>query len=141
MLRWGSSMIGRQEKRRLKLCHPAHTQEAVVAQPYLKALEEFVVKELPDSSGLVCKHFFGGAALYSNSMICASLTRAGFAFKLPEQRCRELLESGKGSPLRYFRKSPVKKGYVLFADGTSLDAALIASYLNECVAYANSFDA
>lgn len=111
-----------------------------MAQPYLKNLEELVASELPESSGLECKHFFSGAALYSRSTMCASLTPAGFAFKLPEQRSRELLESGEGSPLRYFRNSPVKKGYVLFADVSSLDTDVIASYLKECVAYANSFD-
>ena len=35
-----------------------------MAQPYLNALKELVARELPGISGLVCKHFFSGAALY-----------------------------------------------------------------------------
>jgi hypothetical protein len=58
-----------------------------VAQPYLNALQELIASELPGVPGLVCKHFFSGAALYSNMTICASLTPSGLAFKLPEQRC------------------------------------------------------
>jgi len=108
-----------------------------VAQPYLSALEELVASELSGVPGLVCKHFFGGAALYSNMKICASLTPAGFAFKLPEQRCSALIESGSASPLRYFDKAPVKRGYVLFPDASNLGRAAMASYLKECLAYAS----
>ena len=109
-----------------------------MAQPYLNALEELVARELSGISGLVCKHFFSGAALYSNMTICASLTPAGYAFKLPEQRCSELIASGKASPLRYFEKSPVKKGYVLLPHTSSLSNAVFVSYLKECLAHANS---
>ncbi|MHB1248914.1 MAG: TfoX/Sxy family protein [Polaromonas sp.] len=104
-------------------------------------MEELVARELPGAIGLVCKHFFGGAALYSNNTICASLTPAGIAFKLPEHRCSTLIASGKALPLRYFDKSPVKKGYVLFPDASSLAPADVASYLKECLSHANSPDA
>ncbi len=109
-----------------------------MAQPYLNALEELVARELPGISGLVCKHFFSGAAVYLNMKICASLTSAGFAFKLPEQRCSELIASKKASPLRYFEKSPIKKGYVLFPHASSLSNSVVAGYLKECLVYANS---
>jgi len=112
-----------------------------VAQPYLNTLEELVASELSGIPGLVCKHFFSGAALYSNMTICASLTPTGFAFKLPEQRCSELIKSGTASPLRYFANSPVKRGYVLFPDTSSLGNAAIVSYLKECLAHANAHDA
>ena len=112
-----------------------------MAQPYLNTLEELVARVLPGISGLVCKHFFSGAALYSNMTICASLTPAGFAFKLPEQRCSELIASEKASPLRYFEKSPVKKGYVLFPNASSLSNAVVVNYLKECLAHANSQNA
>ena len=112
-----------------------------MSQPYLNTLEELVARELPGISGLMCKHFFSGAALYSNKTICASLTPAGFAFKLPEQRCSELIASEKASPLRYFEKSPVKKGYVLFPHASSLSNAVAVSYLKECLAHANSQNA
>ena len=113
-----------------------------MAQPYLNTLEELVVSsELSGIPSLVCKHFFSGAALYANSAICASLTPAGIAFKLPEQRCTELLASGEASPLRYFANSPVKRGYVLFPEASSLGNVAIVSYLKECLAYAYAQDA
>lgn len=111
-----------------------------MAQPYLNQLEKLVASGLPGMSGLACKHFFGGAALYANSKICASLTSAGLAFKLPQHRCTDLIESGRASPLRYFESSPVKKGYVLFPDTSSLGRAAIVSYLKECLAHAHSPD-
>lgn len=111
---------------------------SVVAQPYLRQLEELVACELPGISGLECKHFFSGAALYANSKICASLTAAGFAVKLPQQRCTALIETGKAFPLRYFEKSPIKRGYVLFPNASSLGKAVLASYLKECIAHARS---
>lgn len=112
-----------------------------MAQPYLSQLEDLISSELAGIPGLACKHFFSGAALYSNMKICASWTAAGFAFKLPQQRCSDLIASRKASPLRYFAGAPVKKGYVLFADASSLGKAAMVSYLKECLAHANSRDA
>jgi hypothetical protein len=111
------------------------TEEArpLVAQPYLRILEELIAGEHANSTALACRHFFGGAALYSNSAICASLTPVGIAFKLPEQRCAELIASGTALPLRYFRDSPVKRGYVLFANVDGLGSDVIAGYLRECL--------
>lgn len=112
-----------------------------MAQPYLTALEELVSIELAGIPDLVCKHFFSGAALYVNGTICASLIPAGIAFKLPEERCSELIGSGKGSRLRYFAKSPVKRGYVLFTNPSSLGNAAIAGYLKESLTNAHVEDA
>src|SRR5262249_47373438 len=111
---------------------------SAVAQPYLSALEELIASTLSGSPSLVCKHFFSGAALYSNTTICATLTPDGLAVKLPEERCSELIASGKASPLRYFNNSPIKRGYVLFRNASSLGNTAIASYLKECLAHANS---
>lgn len=104
----------------------------------MNTLERLIAGELSGIPGLMCKHFFSGAALYSNMTICASLTPAGFAFKLPEQRCLELIKFGMASPLRYFANSPVKRGYVLFPDAGNLGNAAIVSYLKECLAHANA---
>ena len=109
-----------------------------MAHPYLTDLEDLVARELSGKPGLVCKHFFSGAALYSNMTICASLTPAGIAFKLPEQRCLDLIASGRAFPLRYFDKSPVKKGYVLFPRNGGLATAELSGYIKECLAHANS---
>ena len=109
-----------------------------MAQPYLHQLAELLAGELPGMPGLECKHFFSGAALYVNTKICASLTTAGFAFKLPQHRCTALIEAGKALPLRYFEKSPVKRGYVLFPNTSNLGKAVIVSYLEECLAHARS---
>lgn len=78
--------------------------------------------------------------MYSNLKICASLTPAGFAFKLPEGRCFDLIATGEALPLRYFTSSPVKKGYVLFPEAAGLGTAAIVAYLKECVALASPAD-
>ncbi len=65
-------------------------------------------------SQLEVKHFFSGAALYSNGQICASWTPVGLAFKLPDQQADNLIASGVASPLRYFPNGHNKSGYALF---------------------------
>jgi len=63
---------------------------------------------------LEVKHFFSGAALYANEVICISWSPMGLAFKLPESEVVELISCGKARPLRYFTKGHVKKGYAMF---------------------------
>ena len=106
-----------------------------MAQPFLNQLEELVAV-LDGGDGLVCKHFFSGAALYSGGRICASLTPQGLAFKLPESRSNELIDLEEGLPLRYFERSPVKKGYVLFPEFQGLSRSEIAARFRECITYA-----
>ena len=65
---------------------------------------------------LVMKHFFNGAALYINGVICASWSPVGLAFKLPEYEVNSLISCGEAKPLKYFPKGHVKKGYVLFEE-------------------------
>ncbi len=60
-----------------------------------------------------CRHFFGGAAVYANGRIFASLTPVGFAIKLPKESRDSLLKRRGVRPLRYFAKGPVKKEYVV----------------------------
>ena len=105
-----------------------------MAQPYLNDLTK-LVRDI-DSGGidLACRHFFSGAALYADGQICASLTPKGLAFKLPESRCVELFAENSAIPLRYFDKSPVKRGYILIPDIGALSKRNIRSYFNECVA-------
>ena len=108
-----------------------------MAQPYLDQLQELVSPNCDLYDEMTCKHFFSGAALYFNDRICASYTLKGLAFKLPLERCDELISQGRAVPLRYFNKSPVKKGYVLLPDWEKLSNTEISNYLLECVAHAS----
>jgi len=105
-----------------------------MAQPYLDDLTELVRDIDSRSIDLACKHFFSGAALYADGQICASLTPKGLAFKLPEARCAELFAGNTAIPLRYFDKSPVKRGYILIPDIGALSKRDIRSYFKECIA-------
>jgi len=108
-----------------------------MAHPYLENLNFLAELHLADRSDVECRHFFSGAALYSNGTICASLSPVGLAFKLSESRCSELIESGSACPLRYFEKSPTKKGYVLFRDFDALDSDTVSAYFVEALAQSN----
>lgn len=66
------------------------------------------------SAELETKHFFSGAALYANKVICASWSPAGLAFKLPETEVKKLISSGEAAPLKYFENGHIKEGYALF---------------------------
>lgn len=109
-----------------------------MAQPFLDRLEHLVLAVSGDHSGLACRHFFNGAALYSEKRICASLSPRGLAFKLPNQRCEQLIAAGRASPLRYFDTSPVKQGYILLPDYQCFSETELCCYFNECVAHASS---
>ncbi len=104
-----------------------------MAHPFLENLQVLASHHLKERSDIECKHFFSGAALYANGLICVSLTPVGLAFKLPDDLCAELIESGVASPLRYFAKSPVKRGYALFPDFDELDAGSLTMYFREAV--------
>ena len=59
-----------------------------MAEPYFERLSQIVSGFRPlliDGVTLETKHFFSGAALYANGNICASLSPAGFAIKLPSE--------------------------------------------------------
>ncbi|NOZ40812.1 MAG: TfoX/Sxy family protein [Planctomycetes bacterium] len=105
-----------------------------MAQPFLENLEALVDRHLAGVPDLVCKHFFSGAALYSQGTICVSLTPVGLAFKLPEPMCAELIETGAASPLKYFEKSPIKRGYALFAEVEELSTRKTSKYFQAAVA-------
>jgi hypothetical protein len=106
-----------------------------MAKPFLENLEILVNRHLPDDPHLVCKHFFSGAALYSSGVMCASLSPVGLAFKLPADVRTELIDCGAASKLKYFAKSPIKKGYVLFSDIDNVSDADIAKYFGIAVAH------
>ena len=109
-----------------------------MAKPFLEKLEALVNRHLPDDPHLVCKHFFSGAALYASGVMCASLTPVGLAFRLPADLRTELIDSGAASKLKYFAKSPIKKGYVLFSDIENVSDADITKYFGIAVAHVRS---
>ena len=104
-----------------------------MAHPYLNQIQELVSDIDLGDSDIVCKHFFSGAAIYANGKIVASLSPRGLAFKLSELRCAEVLSDGVAIPLRYFEKSPIKRGYVLFTDKDQLREVEIEGFFRECV--------
>ena len=88
-----------------------------MARKYLGKLCQLIVDlkiESETDAELEARHFFSGAALYANRVICASWTPAGLAFKLPQAEVDRLIANGKARPLRYFTKGNIKKGYVMF---------------------------
>ena len=98
------------------------TEEAcrfpVMAEPYVGRLSDLVGdlslgERAPFT--LECRHFLGGAALYIDGTICASLTPVGLALKLPATAREAMFEDGPGHPLRYFDGGKVKKEYVVLS--------------------------
>jgi len=90
-----------------------------MAKPYFEQLKMLVEKcnlGTFQSSSIEVKHFFSGAALYSNGVICSSLSPTGLAFKLPEKEVEKLIKSDKAINLKYFEKGNIKKGYATFQD-------------------------
>lgn len=79
-----------------------------------------------------CRHFFGGAAGYMDGRIFVTLTPAGLALKLPEDRRAALLKRG-ATPLRYFPKAPVKKEYVALPESLARDDGTLKPLLAESV--------
>ena len=88
-----------------------------MAKVYHEQLSDLVIRlnltEIAIGS-IEVKHFFSGAALYLNGVICASISPMGLAFRLSESEVSELIGKGRAVPLKYFTKGNVKKGYVLF---------------------------
>lgn len=76
-------------------------------------LERLSCKNIVTSSVEV-RHFFSGAALYVNGLMCVSLSPVGLAFKFDELEASRLIASGEARPLKYFPKGNIKKGYALF---------------------------
>lgn len=110
-----------------------------MAEPYRERLVAMLRVARPSTARgprLECRHFFSGAAVYANGIICASLTPVGFAVKLPEESRAALLRQRRARPLRYFRKGPVKKEYVLLSAATASEPGAIRTLLRESIRYA-----
>lgn len=103
----------------------------IMARLYFEKLTSLLLQlDLGDQliTGLTVKHYFNGAAVYADQRICASWSPVGLAFKLAADESRELIASGQGKPLKYFAKSPIKQGYVLFDNPESKSRAALQDY-------------
>lgn len=113
----------------------------IMSRLYFDKLTELIAAlEFSDEldADLTVKHFFNGAAAYVNGKICASWSPVGLAFKLRAEEVAELVAQGKAKPLKYFAKSPVKKGYALFDDPDSKQQAALRTYFLKAAAQALS---
>ena len=108
-----------------------------MAEVYRRDLLSLIERMQPmggQSGAIECKHFFGGAAGYVDGRIFISLTSAGLALKLPEDRRATLLELG-ARPLRYFPKAPIKKDYVVLPEIVATDDGALGPLFAESVSY------
>ncbi len=108
-----------------------------MAEPYLGQLEGLVETLGLGEVGrdLECRHFFGGAALYFDGKICASLTPIGLAVKLPLAPRQAMLADGSGHPLLYFPAGKVKKEYVVLSEAVAADHAAVRELLQTSFRY------
>ncbi len=82
-----------------------------MAEPYLTELKT-IISRLGVLNTVSCRHFFSGAAAYTGDHIFMSLSPVGLALKLGQEDCNRLFDRG-ATPLKYFPKAPIKKGYVV----------------------------
>jgi len=108
-----------------------------MAEPYLEPLSQMVSRLELQTPGvtLESKHFFSGAALYANGKICASLSPAGFALKLPADKRRSLIEEGAGAAFRFFANGPIKREYVMLSESIIQDDEVLQALIGSSVNY------
>lgn len=109
-----------------------------MAEPFLSQLRLLVsklVQPSPENVNLESKHFFSGAALYANGKICASLSPAGFAVKLPTQMRQNLSDEDQGSIFRFFANGPIKREYVLLSDAVIEDEELLLTIIGASIIF------
>ena len=82
-----------------------------MAKEYFDKLSLLINKIYPKDIDprITIKHFFSGAAIYSNKKICITLTPVGLAVKLPEDQITKLLKEKKAKPLQYYTNCAIKK--------------------------------
>lgn len=105
-----------------------------MAQPYLTDLQALLERLDLGDDRFECKHFFSGAAAYVEGVIFMTWTPSGLALKLPQDACDRLLREG-GTPLRYFPKAPVKKGYVVLGSELVEDDDALKERVSDSIAF------
>ena len=110
-----------------------------MAEPYLERLSQIVTRlglVSAESVTLETQHFFSGAALYANGRICASLSPAGFAVKLPALLRSSLIHERKGKEFRFFTKGPIKREYIALSDSVIQNEEMLQKLIDTSVSYA-----
>lgn len=111
-----------------------------MAKPYLENLLQLVDHlklQMPLLCDVECKHFFSGAAAYTDDQIFMSLSPAGLALKLPEGDVKLLIGRG-AKPLHYFPNSPIKKGYAVLPQQIVDDNTALAGWILQSIEFANN---
>lgn len=103
----------------------------------LRSLLDEMGAGLESSTEIECKHFFSGAAAYADGRVFMSLTPVGLGLKLPEPELAALMGRG-GTPLRYFPKAPVKKGYAVVPDSIRGDEEQLGRLVEASIEYCRS---
>ena len=90
-----------------------------MAKEYLEKLSNLIKKiypTKPKNIEIITKHFFSGAAIFANGIICITLIPVGLAIKLPEKQRERLINEKNAKPLRYFPNAPIKKEYIVLPE-------------------------
>jgi len=113
---------------RARLAGGTDNRWEVMTRLYRDRLEALLARLDPvaDTAGdLEVRHFFNGAALYVDGVMCASWSPVGLAFRLDAGEVAALIDSGQALPLKYFAKSNIKQGFALFENpGDKSDSSL-----------------
>ena len=111
-----------------------------MAEPYLSELRAIVEQadmRCEVAGGILCKHFFSGAAAYVDGHIFMTLTSLGLALKLPEDDRNTLFKQGAKS-LQYFPKAPVKKDYAVLPSRLLDHNKVLSDWISRSVEFVQS---
>jgi len=109
-----------------------------MVEPYLTGLKTIIERFRslhPEMNAVSCKHFFNGAAAYMDEKIFMSLSPVGLALKLAEDDCSLLFAQG-ATPLQYFPKAPIKKGYAVLPPQLVDDEEVLVEWVIRCIKFA-----
>lgn len=113
---------------RSRLAGGADNRWEVMTRLYRDRLEALLSRLEPVASAaaeLEVRHFFNGAALYVDGVMCVSWSPVGLAFRLDADEVARLIDSGQALPLKYFAKGHIKPGFALFENpGDKSDSSL-----------------
>ncbi|MCH8202946.1 MAG: TfoX/Sxy family protein [Proteobacteria bacterium] len=106
-----------------------------MAEPYLSELRSIVEQanlRCKTPGGILCRHFFSGAAAYVDGHIFMTLTTVGLALKLPEDDRSTLFDQGAKS-LQYFPQAPIKKDYAVLPSRLLDDHSRLSDWISRSI--------